>query len=206
MASLVLKMSVSLDGYVASADGSTDWKVTGRSDDSTSWVVETVSNAAAHLMDEVCVVVVTRPTRSARSSRRLSSSSTRTTVLGVEVQQFVDEPGEHRTLVPKVLGLSEQSEAVKRQWRRWNLEQWLALHAQHREPQDVEVARRLLKWASDGGLNITFGTAMNNPSMKFEHLIGSERVSVARLSRSCRRLRHSTTLPRGGNLALGWSA
>jgi dihydrofolate reductase len=50
MASLVLKMSVSLDGYVASVDGSTDWIVAGRSDDSTSWVVETVSNAGAHLV------------------------------------------------------------------------------------------------------------------------------------------------------------
>ena len=38
MASLVLKMSVSLDGYVASLDGSTDWIAAGRSDDSTSWV------------------------------------------------------------------------------------------------------------------------------------------------------------------------
>ncbi len=50
MASLVLKMSVSLDGYVASVDGSADWKAVGRSDDSTSWVVETVSNARAHLV------------------------------------------------------------------------------------------------------------------------------------------------------------
>jgi len=50
MASLVLKMSVSLDGFVASADGSTDWIAAGRSDASTSWVVETVSNAAAHLI------------------------------------------------------------------------------------------------------------------------------------------------------------
>ena len=50
MASLVLKMSVSLDGYVAPVDGSTDWVAAGRSHDSTSWVLETVSNAAAHLM------------------------------------------------------------------------------------------------------------------------------------------------------------
>ena len=50
MASLVLKMSVSLDGYVASVDGSADWKAAGRSNDSTSWVVETVSNARAHLV------------------------------------------------------------------------------------------------------------------------------------------------------------
>jgi dihydrofolate reductase len=50
MASLVLKMSVSLDGYVAPIDGSTDWIAAGRSDDALSWNVETVSNAAAHLI------------------------------------------------------------------------------------------------------------------------------------------------------------
>ena len=50
MVSLVLKMSISLDGYVASLDGNTDWIAAGRSDDSTSWVVETVRNAATHLI------------------------------------------------------------------------------------------------------------------------------------------------------------
>jgi hypothetical protein len=43
-------MSVSLDGYVASPDGSTDWLAAGRSDDSTGWVLETVSNAGAHVI------------------------------------------------------------------------------------------------------------------------------------------------------------
>jgi dihydrofolate reductase len=50
MASLVLKMSVSLDGYVAPSDGSTDWITAGRSDDGASWTLETVSNAGAHLI------------------------------------------------------------------------------------------------------------------------------------------------------------
>ena len=50
MASLVLKMSVSLDGYVAPIDGSTDWIAAGGSDDARNWTVETVSNAAAHLV------------------------------------------------------------------------------------------------------------------------------------------------------------
>jgi dihydrofolate reductase len=50
MASLVLKMSISLDGYVADLDGSTDWAAAGRSDDGASWTVETVGNARAHLM------------------------------------------------------------------------------------------------------------------------------------------------------------
>jgi dihydrofolate reductase len=50
MATLVLKMSVSLDGYVAPAGGSTDWAAAGRSPDGTKWVLDTVSNARAHLM------------------------------------------------------------------------------------------------------------------------------------------------------------
>ena len=50
MASLVLKMSVSLDGFVAPADGSSDWVAAGRSDDGARSTVETVSNAGAHLL------------------------------------------------------------------------------------------------------------------------------------------------------------
>jgi dihydrofolate reductase len=50
MASLVLKMSVSLDGYVASADGSGHWIAAGGSEDARDWIVETLSNAGAHLM------------------------------------------------------------------------------------------------------------------------------------------------------------
>jgi dihydrofolate reductase len=47
---LVLKMSVSLDGYVAPVDGSTDWSTAGRSDDALRWSVDTVSGAVAHLI------------------------------------------------------------------------------------------------------------------------------------------------------------
>jgi dihydrofolate reductase len=50
MASLVLKMSVSLDGYVAPTDGSTSWIAAGRSDEGLSWTAETLSNAEAHLV------------------------------------------------------------------------------------------------------------------------------------------------------------
>ena len=50
MASLVLKMSVSLDGYVAPPDGSSDWQTVGRSEDGAAWVLETVSNACTHLV------------------------------------------------------------------------------------------------------------------------------------------------------------
>jgi dihydrofolate reductase len=50
MASLVLKMSVSLDGYIAPPDGSTDWIAAGGSEDGLRWTVETVANAGAHLI------------------------------------------------------------------------------------------------------------------------------------------------------------
>jgi dihydrofolate reductase len=50
MASLILKMSVSLDGCVAPTDGSTDWVAAGRSADGAGWTVETLSGAGAHLV------------------------------------------------------------------------------------------------------------------------------------------------------------
>jgi dihydrofolate reductase len=53
VATLVLKMSVSLDGYVAPADGSSNWEASGRSPDGAEWVLDTVSNAGAHLVGAV---------------------------------------------------------------------------------------------------------------------------------------------------------
>ena len=50
MAPLILKMSVSLDGCVAPADGSSGWEAAGRSPDGAEWVLDTVSNAGAHLV------------------------------------------------------------------------------------------------------------------------------------------------------------
>jgi dihydrofolate reductase len=50
MAPLVLKMSVSLDGYIAPPDGSSGWEAAGRSPDGAGWVLDTVRNASVHLM------------------------------------------------------------------------------------------------------------------------------------------------------------
>ena len=50
MFTLILKMSISLDGYVAPADGSSDWEAEGRSSDGAEWVLDTVSNAGVHLV------------------------------------------------------------------------------------------------------------------------------------------------------------
>jgi dihydrofolate reductase len=50
MTSLILKMSISLDGYIASVDGSSGWEAAGRSPDGAEWVLDTVSKAGAHLV------------------------------------------------------------------------------------------------------------------------------------------------------------
>ena len=50
MASLVLKMSVSLDGFIASTDGRSDWIAAGRSDDGANWTLETIRNASVQLI------------------------------------------------------------------------------------------------------------------------------------------------------------
>ena len=48
---LVLKMSVSLDGFVAGPNGEVDWIFrTSGGDDSTAWVLDTLSGAGVHIM------------------------------------------------------------------------------------------------------------------------------------------------------------
>jgi dihydrofolate reductase len=50
VAALVLKMSMSLDGFVAASDGSSDWMAGSRSPDGAAWVAETLSGAGVHLV------------------------------------------------------------------------------------------------------------------------------------------------------------
>jgi hypothetical protein len=40
MTSVILKLSVSLDGYIAPADGSSDWEAAGCSPDGAEWVLD----------------------------------------------------------------------------------------------------------------------------------------------------------------------
>jgi dihydrofolate reductase len=50
MSKLVLKMSVTLDGYVGGLDGEIDWIFKTTSDDGKAWTVDKISQAGAHLM------------------------------------------------------------------------------------------------------------------------------------------------------------
>ena len=50
MRRLVLKMSMSLDGFVGGPNGEIDWIFQSSDDASTAWTIETLSNAGLHIM------------------------------------------------------------------------------------------------------------------------------------------------------------
>ena len=50
MRKLILKMSISLDGFVAGPKGEADWIFRNRGADSTEWIVSTLRQAGAHAM------------------------------------------------------------------------------------------------------------------------------------------------------------
>ena len=87
-------------------------------------------------------------------------------VLAVEVKQFVGEG--RRTLVPRTIGLTAESERKKgsgpRLQKTWNEETFLAALAE-RSPEEVAVARAVLRWAGDAGLRIWWGKGMITGSM-----------------------------------------
>ena len=47
---LILKISVSIDGFVGTTDGDVTWLFDSMDDESTAWVLDKVSNASLHLM------------------------------------------------------------------------------------------------------------------------------------------------------------
>ena len=50
MRKLILRMSMSLDGFVAGPNGELDWFFRSRAEDSTAWVLETLQQAGIHAM------------------------------------------------------------------------------------------------------------------------------------------------------------
>jgi hypothetical protein len=88
-------------------------------------------------------------------------------VLAVEVRQYVDDSGEHQTLVPKIIGDTQAARRAKsgRRRRRWDHNSWLAAYREARGADQAAVVERLLIWASehDPPLEIGFGTAARDP-------------------------------------------
>ncbi|HEV2272130.1 MAG TPA: dihydrofolate reductase family protein [Steroidobacteraceae bacterium] len=50
MRELILKMSISIDGFVASADGGAKWVFETRDDNAAEWTVKTIWDASLHIM------------------------------------------------------------------------------------------------------------------------------------------------------------
>ncbi len=50
MRALILKMSVSIDGFVGSADGGVKWIFDTQDDEAAAWTVRTVWDASLHIM------------------------------------------------------------------------------------------------------------------------------------------------------------
>ncbi len=87
-------------------------------------------------------------------------------VLAVEVKQFVGE--NLKTLVPRVLGLTETARQKKNpgrgETRQWNKESFLDTLREKRGEPEVAVARRLLEWAKEHGLRIWWGRGKQDGS------------------------------------------
>lgn len=79
-------------------------------------------------------------------------------VLGVEVRQYVS--AELRTLVPRVVGQTADKDRTgpPREKREWNEDLFFPALEQKHGLAEADVARRILKWARDHGMRITWGS------------------------------------------------
>jgi hypothetical protein len=77
----------------------------------------------------------------------LNGQMTVTTVLGIEVKQYVDADNDHQTIVPRVVGQTQQARQAKgttREKGSWDLESIIARIAE-RDPHEAQIARRLIE-------------------------------------------------------------
>lgn len=87
-------------------------------------------------------------------------------VLAVEIRQYVDESGQHQTLVPRLIGDTQVARRAKGQTPRatWTEQSWSERFRDTHGDDAAEVADRMLAWARDSGLEVGFGTAAKSPS------------------------------------------
>ena len=107
----------------------------------------------------------------------LNEQMTTTEVLAIEVKQYRDAEGRHQTLVPRTVGRTEAARQAKGRTgrRRWDEESWMAAAREEMPTDQLEVARRLLRWAKehDPPLEISFGSGTTTtafiPRLESEH-------------------------------------
>ena len=100
----------------------------------------------------------------------LNGQMTDTTVLAIEVKQYIDEAGTQQTIVPRVVGQTQQARQAKGATTRatnsrWDLESVLArLH--ERSPDDAQTARRLVdRLGARPDIHMWFGTGAQDSSV-----------------------------------------
>ena len=74
----------------------------------------------------------------------LNGQMARTDVLAIEVKQYVDERGEHQTIVPRVVGNTDKAKATKRDCRTTSLDGLVETLAD----DELAAAEALLAWAN----------------------------------------------------------
>jgi hypothetical protein len=99
----------------------------------------------------------------------LNGQMTDTTVLAIEVKQYVDEAGTQQTIVPRVIGQTQQARQAKGPTRTtnssWNLESVLA-RLGDRNQGEARIARRLIDRLADRtDLRMWFGKGAKDSSV-----------------------------------------
>ena len=108
-------------------------------------------------------------------NRRMSA----TEVFAIEVKQYVDSAGERQTIVPRVIGRTEEANAAKRgargPARRWDKQSVLDEIASTAGEEAAEVARALIAWAEDrDGVDIDYGGGSQYGSAKCRLRVGGQ--------------------------------
>lgn len=97
----------------------------------------------------------------------LNGQMTDTTVLAIEVKQYVDDESNHQTIVPRVVGqtqLARQLKGATRGKRSWDLESIIA-RLDQRDREEALIARRLIaRLAVRPDVRVRFGTGAKDSS------------------------------------------
>ncbi len=116
----------------------------------------------------------------------LNENMAQSEVLGIEVRQYTGAG--HTTLVPRVIGRTTAAEDVKagarsRATRReWTLEEFLADCARGDRPDIADLARRLVRWMVERGLEPSLGHGAGGPMCV--QVPGPDRRSISPVSLS----------------------
>jgi hypothetical protein len=135
----------------------------GEDTDADAWWTQVAENLSRGSLRLVFVAdVISRELR--QIIEFLNEQMTETEVLGVEIRQYVDDQGEHQTLVPRLVGQTERARTTKtrRARREWDQPKLLADIARQKGNDAAAVAEKLFDWAAEHpSVTFDFGKGAN---------------------------------------------